>query len=239
MTQQIITAQSCYLDGYDLTSRSNALAIEYAAEAKDGTTLGQTSRVRQGGLKTVLAAISGFMEPDATDAFKFSNMGVKDKPLSFGLTADTHGAVAMTLLATEAELKLGAQVGELLPFDMSAQSSDRLVRGNILLTSKAVALTASGNGTGLQLGAVASGKKIYAAMHVLNAGTGSFTAKLQSDDNSGFASATDRITFSAATGIGSQWSSAAGAITDDWWRINYTISGGAPSFKVVIVVGII
>lgn len=240
MSTLIIKDQSVYMGGYDLTGRTNALALEYAADLQDITTLGLDTHARIAGLKMATAQVSGFMDIDDTDAFQFSNMGVVTEPFSFGASADTAGSVAYTMLAGEADLKLGAAVGDICKFDAGAQSSSPLIRGTVLLNSKGTPLTSTGNGAALQLGAVSSTQRIYAAMHILGVGTGSVTAKLQSDATNSFSgSETDRITFSAASAIGSQWSSVAGAITNTWWRIRYTISGGAPSFKLVFVVGIL
>ena len=57
---------------------------------------------------------------------------------------------------------------------------------------------------------------------------------MQSDDNSGFTSATNRITFTQATGVTSELLSVAGAITDDYWRLSYTIVGGSFTFAVAL-----
>lgn len=240
MAIQIIKNQSVYFGGYDLTGRTNSLALNYASDIHDVTVLGNDSHVRLGGLKMATVQVAGFMDIDDTDAFKFSNLGVTDTPFSFGANADTVGSVAYTMLGIEGDLRLGAPVGDVCSFDAGAQSAGNLIRGNILLNSKGTALTSTGAGTGQQLGAVTSAQRIYAAMHVLNAGTGSVICKLQSDATNSFSgSETDRITFSAATAVSSQFSSVAGAITDTWWRIQYTISGGAPSFKLVFMVGIL
>ena len=68
--------------------------------------------------------------------------------------------------------------------------------------------------------------------------TPTVTFKLQSDDNASFTSPTDRITFTDITAIGSDFQSVAGAITDDYWRLNYTISGTNPSFGIHATIGI-
>ena len=102
-------------------------------------------------------------------------------------------------------------------------------------------LTATGNGTSQQLGAVTSAQKVYAAIHIWSisgTSTPTITVKIQSDDNSSFTSATDRITFTAATAIGSQYKATAGAITDTYWRANYTITGTNPIFAIAISCGI-
>ena len=103
-------------------------------------------------------------------------------------------------------------------------------------------LTATGNSTGRNLGAVAATKKLFVAAHVVSVSgtsTPTLALKVQSDDNSSFTSATDRITLTNFTAVGAQYSSVAGAITDTHFRINYTLSGTSPSFKVFITVGIV
>lgn len=238
MAKQILQDQSVYMGGYDLTGRSNALALDYSADLQDCTVLGDTTHKRLAGLKTAAVQVAGFMDIDDADLFQFSQLGVTDTPFSFGAQGDAEGSVAYTMMAAEADYKIGAAVGDILPFDAGAQSSGQLIRGSILLNSKGAPLTATGNGTGQQLGAVSATQRMYASLHVLGAGTGSVTAKLQSAAASNFAGATDRITFTAATDISAEHKYVAGAITDTWWRIVYTISGGAPSFKLVAVCGI-
>lgn len=112
-----------------------------------------------------------------------------------------------------------------------------LVRG-VFATKQTV--TATGNGTGHQVGAVTSAQRVWAGVHFLTAGgtTPSCTVILESDDNAGFTSPTTRITFTAATARGAQWSSLAGAITDTYWRFRWTVSGTLPSFQIRGFVGI-
>ena len=113
-----------------------------------------------------------------------------------------------------------------------------MVQGKIEIDG---ALTTTGNSTGVQLGAVGSTEKIYVAIHcyaVSGTSTPTVTFKLQSDDNASFTSPTDVITFSDITAIGADYQSAAGAITDDYFRLNYTISGTSPSFSIHATIGI-
>ena len=100
---------------------------------------------------------------------------------------------------------------------------------------------ASGTGTAVAFTAPTATQSLYASFHVLSVtGTGTLTLKVQTDDNGSFTSATDRITFTAATtGNTAQWSSVAGAITDDWWRITYTISGTGPAFAFAVTAGVL
>jgi hypothetical protein len=103
------------------------------------------------------------------------------------------------------------------------------------------ARTTTGTGTGIQLGAVTAAQRMYCNLHVLSisgTGTPTITVKLQSSVDNTFASPTDRIVFTAATALGGQASSALGAITDQWWRAQWTISGTNPSFLFAVSAGI-
>jgi hypothetical protein len=124
-----------------------------------------------------------------------------------------------------------------------SSSTGPVVRGTLLHPSN-VSRTSTSTGTGRQLGAVVAGKSMYAALHVISAsGTNPTLAViLQSDDNAGFTTATSRITFSTATASANraQLSSVAGAITDDYWRISYTIGGtSTPTFAFAVTAGIL
>jgi hypothetical protein len=50
------------------------------------------------------------------------------------------------------------------------------------------------------------------------------------------ASPTDKITFAQHTDTGSEFKSAAGPITDSWWRVKVTVVGTATIFVVVGIV---
>jgi hypothetical protein len=102
------------------------------------------------------------------------------------------------------------------------------------------ARTATGTGTSVQLGAVSSTQRLYVALHVFSVSgtTPSLTVAIQSDNATGFPSASTVTTLTAATAIGSQITRVAGPITDDWFRVSYTISGTDPSFLFAVTAGI-
>jgi hypothetical protein len=89
---------------------------------------------------------------------------------------------------------------------------------------------------------VSASQKMYAALHVRSvSGTNPTLDVVVQSDTVGFPSATSRITFSQATATTNrhQFSSVAGAITDDYWRVSYTIGGtGTPTFSFAVTVGI-
>jgi hypothetical protein len=82
------------------------------------------------------------------------------------------------------------------------------------------------------LGPVSATQSIYSGLHVL-AASGSLVCTVKSDNSSGFSSPTTRITHSTFTAIGAEIKSAAGAISDDYWRVDYTVSGSG-SFDFII-----
>jgi hypothetical protein len=129
------------------------------------------------------------------------------------------------------------EVGDLAMQQGSWRGRTPLVRGT--LTSVAT-VTASGNGTGFQLGPVAATQRVWAAVHFLTAGgtTPSITARVESDDNAGFTTPTTQITFTAATAKGGQFASLLGPVTDTYWRCAWTVSGTTPSFQVRALIGI-
>lgn len=234
-----------FAGGADLTSNSNKLAVAVATEAKNVTNFGS------GGWKEFLTGIFDTKidaggQWEAADASKvddanWANMtgGVA---VPWTATPDTAnvGDLAWVVKAIESDYQLGDAVGEVAPWSASAAGVTATARGQIL-HPPGTARTSSGNGTARQLGALTAAQKLYVNLHVLSvAGTGSptLTVAVQSDDASGFPSATTRGTFNAATAISSQSMAISGAITDDWWRVSWTITGTTPSFLFVVSAGI-
>ena len=239
MSTTVLRDCKIYYDGYDLSGNMNFLGINHAVNELDNTTFGTSgTESKKGGLKKASIAWKGFYEAGAgsVDAVLHPGVGA-NKIVTVSPEEGDDGDVAHFMQSLHSELMRGAPVGEMIMIEgkASAQGGTPLLRGRIL-NPGATTHSSTGSGTARQLGAVSSTQKLYAALHVLEAGT-TCTVKVQSDDGSGFASATDRITFDAATAVGAQWSSVAGAITDDWWRIN--ISAITGSFRFVVVAGII
>lgn len=149
-----------------------------------------------------------------------------------------YGANGILKMYTPLSGSVGDVAEHSVEWSSDGVASNPLVRG--VLATKAT-VTATGNGTGHLLGAVSATQRLYAGLHILTAGgtTPSVTAIVQSDDNSGFTSATTVITFTAATDRGAQWSSVAGAITDTYFRFRFTVSGTNPSFQIRGFLGIL
>jgi hypothetical protein len=86
---------------------------------------------------------------------------------------------------------------------------------------------------------VSATQAVFAGLHVLavsGTDTPTLTVKLQSDALEAFGSSADQLTFTAATAVGAQFKTLAGANADTWWRAQWTISGTNPSFTFVLIV---
>lgn len=244
MSTQIIQNAKLWFDGYDLSGDMNSLSLSYGAELQDATVLGDASRRRRAGLKTVSFSHIGFWNGGAggVDDALFSEIGVNDVPMTIAPLTGVEGELAYLFNAEAASYAPGGQVGQMFKFTVTGETSDGrgLVRGTI---GRRATDTVTANGTIMNLGAVGSTQKLYAALHVFDTVAGSsptLDVKIQSAALVGFGSPTDRITFTQKTAKGSQYATpVAGAITDAYWRVAVTIGGtGGPSFPLAVVIGI-
>jgi hypothetical protein len=234
--------------GADLTGQSNKIEIAAEIEEKDVTNFasvdanGEVWKEVTGGIASAKVSAAGQWEAGDTskvDDDVWAALGGIGALTTFPVDANV-GSVAWIVNAMRGNYQLLGAVGDVAPWSLSASSSWPAARG-VSLHPPGTARTATGNGTGVQQGAITAGRYGYASLHVLSvAGTSTptITVKIQSDDNSGFTTATDQITFTAATVIGGQIARVAGPITDDYWRAVWTISGSSPSFLFVVGFGI-
>ena len=212
-------------------------------EEKDVTNFGSSGwKEITGGLFS--SALMGEGQWEAGDAGKvddemFTNLGAAGAYTACPDTADV-GDLAWVLQALKANYKLGGAVGDVAPWTSSAAGKWPLVRGKVG-HPPGTARTATGSGTAVELTAVSASQYIYGALHVLSVSgtsTPTITVKIQSDVDNTFGSPADQITFTAATAIGGQISRTIGAITDTWWRAQWTITGTDPSFLFVVSFGV-
>jgi len=238
MAKQLLNNCGIYLSGYELSGFSNTVGLILNKDLFDATTFGDGFRSRVPGLPDATFSAAGCWSPQEVDAVLQDKIGDIDELVS--LAADNVvGGVVYFFRGVEGQYQVEAPINNVARWTMSGTvSKSPVIRGKIL--HRATAAAATGNGTAQQLGAVLSTQSIYAALHVFSVAgtTPSLTVKVQSDNASNFPSATDRLTFTAATGLTSEWKEAAGAITDDYWRVNYTISGTSPEFGFVVTFGI-
>lgn len=243
MAKFVLTNARLWTGGVDLTSVNNKLELSTERDAVDTTSFDSA------GWTEVLAGLAD-TEINAEGQWEAGDASKVDDALwsqLAGLTAWTvaprTGAVADVAYFTNAltgSYQLGGAVGDVAPWTATGAGSWPLVRGTVAHPS-GTARTATGTGTAQQLTAVSATQQLYAALHVLSvSGTGSptLTVTIESDSSGAFASPATVLSFAAATVRGGQILRVPGALTDDWFRPQWTISGTNPSFLFVVAFGI-
>lgn len=243
MSKFVLLNARLFAVGADLTGASNK--IELTAEVEDKETTNYYSAGYKeviGGLGSAEVAAEGQWEAaDATkvDDASWSQLGGVG-PWTACPDSAAVGDLAYITQCLRSSYSLGGAVGDVAPWSGKGGSAWPLVRGQMAHPA-GTARTSTGTGTGVQLGAVAAGKRLYAALHVLSVSgtTPSITARIESDSDDTWASPTTQLTFTAATaGGGEALRTTGGAITDTWFRVAWTISGTSPSFLFATSFGI-
>lgn len=243
-TPEVLINVREYLAGCNLTGFGNKIETHVAAEALDKTVWASGGwKSRTGGTFDGDFSADVFWQAgDASmpDDVAWASLGLGTVPHTATPNSAAVGTTAILGSTFLSEYKPAAPHGQLLAATLTGQTSDPMVRGQII-HSETTARTATGNGTAVQLGAVSAAQALYANLHILTVAdaAATLTVKIQSDDNSGFTSPTDRAIFTAASAVGGQVARIVGAITDNYWRASWTIAGGStPSFVFVVSAGI-
>ena len=239
MTTQIIKNAKMMLGGYDLSGQLNSLSLQLGSEMQDDTVFGDNTRTSRSGIITVSAEINGFVEDDSSDPKvgdrMYAEIGLENSIFSAYPENHAETDVGVAMKVMQGSFVPGGAVGDLHAFSADFQARSRLYNGTVVHNASK---TSTGNGTALQLGAVGANDELYAWMHVTSAVGTTLDVDIESDNSGGFSSATTRGSFTqVATTVTSQLTAKlnSGAITDDWWRVAYTIAGGGPY---VFLVGI-
>ena len=254
MATYVATAHKLFMGGLDVSCFSDSFNLDLTADPVECTTFCSAGcREYKQGLRSWASAFDGYVDFNAAantasplvpgEVIVPANQGSQ-----FNATWAPVGTEGTWCYLSDGVLgtltPLGGAVGEMALFHGELMPADRtvghrMVHG-IIEANRTVTATSSTTGANT-LGAVSATQSVWASLHVftLSGTTPSITVKVQSDDNSGFSSPTDRITFTAATTRSGQWGSAAGAITDTYWRVNYTVSGTTPSIVFAVSIGIL
>ena len=240
MAKYIFTDGKVVSGGYDLSSNITNVTLDITADELDATTINSGGfREKLAGIKDSQLQLDGFYEAGANkpDALLGANIG---NELIVSVTPDAGvGNVSYFMKSRLFSYNIFGSIGEITPFSVTkSNSSDVVVRGTVDIDG---AITATGASSGINLGAVSSGEKVYCAIHctgVSGTSTPTITFKLQSDDNASFTSPTDVITFSDITAIGADYQFDSNTTTDTYWRLSYTVSGTTPSFDIHAAIGI-
>lgn len=237
MASHVLTNCGVYVNELDLSGQANSVEATLEADELDSSVFGQSGYSSSTpGLITGTFNFGGFMEyTSGMDRSLLSAMGGTNVAT---VSLDTAIGEPAWLLkgAAFSSSPLSGSVGQLAALNGSIKtgSGSYGLRAGKLLAPKA-ARTSTTSTTGVQLFTSGTVTLVTAALHVtaVSGTTPSCTVTVQSSATQG-GSYTTRATFTAATDETSEYISATGSWTDQWWRTTWTISGTSPSFTGVV-----
>lgn len=232
--------------GYlNLSAVQDSMQASVSQDAKDVTTFGSGGFATYvPGFKTLNCSASGVQDfaSGGIDEF-FRVNGTTQTLLTIAPIGDTVGnAAVFTKTIIPEDVFLIAKVGDVPTWKFSFVSQATPMVQGLVTSSSSATVTATGNSTTQQVGAPSAAQTVYCAIHVLSiTGTASptLTCQLASAATSGGSYTTRGSAGSGLTAIGTQWLTAAGAQTDTWWRLNFTVSGTTPVFTIIASIGIV
>lgn len=238
MTSFVFKDAKVFFGGLEVTGLTNSIALDYSAEAKDSSVLGNSTRQRLSGVATAQGSLEGFWDSTEDSAF-FDTIGATTEEVITILpngSADGDRVFFMDTLS--AMYNQNFDHGEIFGFTLEVQSDGALIQGNLGMDET---ITIDGNSASINLGAIAADETVFAALHVIDpvGGDSTLDVIVVSDDDDTFDSAsTARMTFTQVTTTAvAQLLKVAGAITDPHWRFEWDIEGSAPSYQIVGVIG--
>lgn len=241
MGKLILTDVPIRFNGYDISGDTNEVSLDGSRDEKDTTNFASSGwREFLAGLKKLDWMVKGFFDPETFDEEAFNAVtaqGATEHNITVA-KGSTLGDTAYIAKVRGAKYDALGQIGEVAGFDLGGSGSGVMAKATLMEDST---FSASGNGTGRQLGAVTSSQTLYGLLHgTANTGTSpTIDVVIESDDNAGFTTATTRLTFTQLTDIGSEFLELAGPVTDDYWRAVVTIGGtSSPSFTITLSLGI-
>jgi hypothetical protein len=247
MAVEKFTDAGVFFAGWNLTGQSNTVTLNLSAEMLDVSVFGVGTRVNASGLRDLSADVAGFWDTstDAVTNAMFDKLGTvaTSQPLIL-YPSDTDLGTAYAFMATQESLETLGTIGEAQPFSgafRNAREGATQVHHFPItdgyLAAQHVSRTSAGNGTGIQAGVLSSTQQMVFTTMTTAWDATTIDFILESDDAIGFATATTRATHTHTAGNDADMTSVVGPITDDYWRVRWTITG--TSFSGIAVFGIV
>lgn len=243
MTARTLKDCRIYMDGQDMSGDLNRVGLDSTADELESTTLDST------GYKEFVAGLI----TAKLDGEVFSQLGTGlieeklmavlaggSKVVSIYHPGQAAGGIGEGMDAETMGVSPVMTMGDLARITIKAsRSGSALVR--ITSMEGRVVKTASGTGTVRSIGAASADQSLHSFLQVLAASGASpqLTVTVKSDDAAGFSSPTTQITHSTFSAAGAEHKTKAGAITDTYYRVDWTISGTDPSFTFDVGLGIV
>jgi hypothetical protein len=226
-----------FLDEYDFSTYFNDVTASTTIDTAETSAFGTTAKSYVVGHRDGTVSLSGMFESTAsvgTDQFFANALGSAAKvKLIVAPEGHSNGAGAILLQADDTSYEVSSAIADIVQASAEFQSTDAVEHGRILSSGSAV--TATGNGTGVDnTASTANGGAGFLSVPV-NTRNGNITVKIQhSADNSTFA---DLITFTVVSGTtktSERVEVASGTTVNRYLRVNYTVAGSTGSATPVV-----
>lgn len=238
----VLTKTCLYVAQYDLTADHFSHTLSWSEDDVENTRMsvaGTAARSYLSGLESWQVSHQGYLDEGGdggpTDV-PWTGKG-SAQTITIGPDGAALGDVAYVgqRLVGTLELITGS-VGDMAAMSLNGRGTGYLAKGNFLLGETAISATA--DAAGVNVGPVTAAEDAYAALHVVAvSGSPTLDMVIQSDADDNWLSPTNRITFTQATGLTSEYKSFTAGTSDDWWRASYTF-GGTGTISAVVSFGI-
>ena len=233
------------VDEFNFSGFSNQATLEFSNNMQDVTAFADTDETFVEGKPGFTFNVQGLLDLIAGgyDAEMFLDLTVAARKVGIypgGLADGNFGYEGDTLITESPRV---AEVGGAAALNVTWRGNTPAVRSVMLDVD--TARGTSGNGTSYEYGAALAADTIVGTLRLLAAPAGAGNNTLDiiiQSDTTGFPSPTTRLTFAQLTQASVatfEVVTAAGAVTDTFWRVNYVYAGvGSRTFSVVITFGI-
>lgn len=241
MAIQTVSGYKLFVHGYDMSGDFNKANLQVDVDELDSTSIEDTSKEFIAGLSSVKFDGEVFAQHGTglSETVSSANFAVADKLISI-YPSSTAGTPGYAFESVQLNFSPQMTIGDISRFTINAsKSGSALVR--VTDMEGLVTKTSTGNGTARELGAVSATQSLYSFLHVtaVSGTSPTLNVTVRSDSAEAFSSPTTKITHTQFDAIGAELKTEAGAITDTWYRVTWTIGGTDPSFTFDIGVGII
>jgi len=244
----LFTCAHCLVGGYDFSGQFTELLVNRSSESLDASTMGNQTRKHKGGVRDASITGKGYLDLESSgfDPVIFGGIGTDATLVTAfvngipNVACSTQGGYSVS--GVSVKHVMGGSYGVLLPFDLDIKSQSELVQAvvlhNCLSTSYGSCAMSTDGVTEvtvpLSTDGIAADAKLYAGFHITTLSTGivgnGISAVIAAASSSGFATSTNRITFSAKTCKSGTWATpiAKSALSTDqpFYRALITVATG-------------
>ena len=240
MAVLVYTNTSIFHGALDVSGNANTVNVTAEVDPVEATTFASSGwKEHKPGLKSFVLDYAGFGDFAGTvDSTLSTNIGAAGQIVTVAPDGATGSPAYFGQGVLDAYTPMAAKVGDMSGLSCKvtgSNTSDGLLRGKLLAAKQTIAGTT--NTTGVQMFASSSVTIVRAALHVFSVSgtsTPTLTAAIQSASSQGGSYST-AATLTGATAVGATYhSETISSETDEWWRVNFTVSGSSPSFSAAL-----